>query len=76
MGILLNAVIVVLMAYALPVDMVPILNAVVHLIIFVALQVATNIYYKKQGIWKLVFDKGDVQFGSQNKRLGGRVPNF
>lgn len=60
-GILLNAAIILLMAYLMPIDTVPALNAVVNLVIFVVLQIATNVYYRKQGIWKLVFHSGIVQ---------------
>ncbi len=66
-GILLNAIIIFGMAYLLPVDMVPILNALVNLLIFVALQLITNIYYKKQGIWKLVFHKEAAQWEKQKQ---------
>ncbi len=61
-GILLNAVIVVLMAYFLPIDTVPVLNAVVNFMIFILLQVITSVYYKRQGIWKLVFNENKMRF--------------
>lgn len=58
-GILLNTVVIFLMAYTLPVDTVPILNTVVNLAIFVALQLVTNKLYIDRGIWKLVFQYGN-----------------
>lgn len=54
-GTLFNAVILVVMAYSLPIDIVPILDAMLHIVTFVALQIITNVYYKQQGIWKLIF---------------------
>lgn len=61
-GTLLNSVIILGMAYLLPVDVVPLLNMVVNLLIFVAMQIITNTYYKKQGIWKWVFHKEAAQW--------------
>ena len=54
-GMLINAVLLVYMAYAFPVDRVPLLAAVLHGGTFIILQMITNSYLRKQGIWKLVF---------------------
>lgn len=54
-GILLNAALVFAMAYVLPVDVVPLLNTLVHLIIFVVLQVVTQRLYRRNGIWAMIF---------------------
>jgi hypothetical protein len=58
LGILFNAAIILAMAYLLPVDIVPVLNTIVNFMVFVVLQLVTQYYYRKKGIWKLVFQKG------------------
>ncbi|WPP51941.1 VC0807 family protein [Catalinimonas niigatensis] len=55
-GFLGKAVVLVVMAYSLPVDVVPVLDTVLHIVTFVALQIITHIYYQQQGIWKLIFN--------------------
>lgn len=54
-SMLMNAGIVMLIAYMLPIDIVPVLNTVLNLFFFVMVQIVTHIYYKKQGVWRLVF---------------------
>ena len=56
-GILLNALIIFLMAYFLPVDIVPALSALIHLLIFIALQLISNLYYHKKKVWEILFKK-------------------
>lgn len=55
-GFLCKAIVLVVMAYSLPVDLVPVLDAVLHIVAFVALQLITHMYYQQQGIWKLIFN--------------------
>lgn len=54
-GFLCKAAVLVVMAYSLPIDVVPVLDTVLHIVTFVALQIITNVYYQQQGIWKLIF---------------------
>lgn len=54
-GMLLNACLLVYMAYALPIDKVPLLAALLHGGTFLILQIITNKYLERLGIWKLVF---------------------
>lgn len=56
-GTLLNAIALIYMAYALPVDSVPLLASVLHVITFLVLQLVTNIYLARRGIWKFIFDE-------------------
>jgi hypothetical protein len=49
-----DAVLRVLMAYALPVDEVPGLSGALWPVTFVVLQVITNIYYHRAGLWPLL----------------------
>lgn len=58
-GILINAALVFVMAYILPVDVVPFLNTLVHLIIFVVLQVVTQRLYRRNGIWAMIFMRAE-----------------
>ena len=60
-GTLLDAAILAVMAYTLPIDLVPVLGSVLHLGSFVALQVITHVYYKRQGVWELLFSGGKEQ---------------
>jgi intracellular septation protein A len=51
-ALLLDAVVRVTMAYALPLDVVPGLAGSLWLMTFLALQVITNIYFVRAGLWK------------------------
>jgi hypothetical protein len=53
-GTLADAVVRVIMAYALPVDEVPALGGASWPVTFVVLQVITNIYYHRAGLWPLL----------------------
>ena len=67
-GILFNAALVFGMAYLLPVDVVPLLNTLVHLIIFVVLQVVTQRLYRRNGIWAMIFMRPE---GALSRDRGG-----
>ena len=53
-GLLADAVIRVVMAYALPVDVVPGLGGALWPVTFVVLQVVTNVYYQLAGLNRLL----------------------
>lgn len=51
-GLLADGAVRVLMAYALPVDMVPALAAALWAVTFMVLQVAQHIYFTRAGLWR------------------------
>lgn len=59
-GTLLNAVIIIYFAYALPVDNVPLLVSVLHISTFFVLQLITNTYLNHQGVYQFIFDTKPV----------------
>jgi len=54
LGVSADAVLRVLMAYALPVDVAPALGGLLFPVTFVVLQVITNIYYHRAGLWAVL----------------------
>jgi hypothetical protein len=54
LGSVVDAMIRLLMAITLPVDTVPALNTMLYVVTFVALQVITNVYYHRAGLWMIV----------------------
>jgi hypothetical protein len=57
-AILADAVIRVVMAYALPVGVVPALGGALWPVTFIALQVVTNVYFASSGFWRILRDGG------------------
>jgi ABC-type glycerol-3-phosphate transport system permease component len=53
-GTMADAALRVLMAYALPVDVVPGLNGALWPVTLIALQVITNVYYFRAGLWRIL----------------------
>ncbi|HJP76326.1 MAG TPA: VC0807 family protein [Pseudonocardiaceae bacterium] len=53
-GTVVDAVLRVIMAYTLPVDEVPALGGALWPVTFVVLQVITNIYYHRAGLWRML----------------------
>ena len=53
-AILADAVVRVLMAFALPVGVVPALGGVLWPVTFVILQVITNVYFARSGFWLIL----------------------
>ena len=53
-GSIADAVIRLAMAMTLPVDLVPGLNAILYPATFVALQIVTNVYYHRAGLWGIL----------------------
>lgn len=51
-ALILDAIARVTMAYTLAVDVVPALAASLWLVTFVALQIVTNVYLARRGLWK------------------------
>lgn len=54
LGLGTDAAIRVVMAYALPVHMVPALGGALYPVTFVVLQVVTNVYYHRSGLWTIL----------------------
>lgn len=57
-------------AYTLPVDTVPALNGIQYAVLFVVLQIATNIYYFRAGL----YDPGSAMYGPPAKEQTGAHP--
>ncbi|MBJ7610559.1 MAG: hypothetical protein JF887_14210 [Candidatus Dormibacteraeota bacterium] len=53
-GLLVDAVVRVVMAYALPVAVVPGLGGALYPVTFVVLQVVTNVYYHRSGLYRIL----------------------
>jgi len=53
-ALLADAAIRVAMAYTMPIDLVPALGGALWPVTFIALQVITNIYYYKAGLWRML----------------------
>jgi hypothetical protein len=53
-ALLIDAVIRVVMAYSLPVDVVPGLGGVLWPVTFVLIQVVTNVYYRRAGLYRIL----------------------
>ena len=53
-ALLVDAAIRVVMAYSLPVDIVPGLGAVLWPVTFVLIQVVTNVYYRRAGLYRIL----------------------
>jgi hypothetical protein len=56
-ALVLDAALKVLMAYALPVDIVPGLSVALWLFTFLALQVITNVYFMRCGLWLILLGR-------------------
>lgn len=54
LGSVADAVIRLVMAMTLPVDVVPGLNAILYPTTFIVLQVVTNVYYHRAGLWTIL----------------------
>jgi hypothetical protein len=54
LALLLDAAIRVAIAYTLPVDQVPGIGAALYPVTFIALQVITNVYYTRAGLYELL----------------------
>jgi hypothetical protein len=63
-GTLLDALTRVLMAYTLPVDLVPALNTALWPATFLLLQVVTNVYFRRAGFWDILHDADDDPEGA------------
>ncbi len=53
-ALLADAVIRVVMAYTLPVDVVPGLGGALWPVTFIMLQVITNVYFWRAGLWRIL----------------------
>jgi hypothetical protein len=58
-AILVDAIIRVIMAYTLPVGLVPGLGGALWPVTFIALQVVTNVYFYRSGFWRILRDGRD-----------------
>ncbi len=56
---LIDAVIRLVMAYTLPVNVVPGLGGALWPVTFIALQVITNIYFARSGLWLILLGQSD-----------------
>lgn len=63
-AILADAVIRLIMAYALPLNVVPVLNGALWPVTFVVLQVVTNVYFIQSGFWRILRDGTAVTLSS------------
>lgn len=59
-AILADAVARLLMAYALPVGVVPALGGALWPVTFIVLQVITNVYFARAGFWRILASGGDA----------------
>ena len=59
--LLLDAVVRVVTAYTLPVDVVPGLNGALWIALVVVLQVVTNIYFHNAGLYRILFDRSPAR---------------
>jgi hypothetical protein len=57
---MIDAVLRVVMAYTLPVDSVPILQLAMFIVTGLVMQVVTNVYYARSGLWRLVREGGST----------------
>lgn len=53
-AILIDAIVRVVMAYTLPINVIPGLGGALWPVTFIALQVATNIYFARSGFWRIL----------------------
>lgn len=76
-GTLIDAIIRLVMAYTLPVNVVPGLGGALWPVTFVALQVITNIYFARSGLWLILLGQPDCsqQPGDPVKPHTGDRPN-
>ncbi|MDQ6874289.1 MAG: hypothetical protein M3042_04385 [Actinomycetota bacterium] len=56
-ALLLDAAVRVAMAYSLPIDSVPAVGGAVWIVTLVALQIITNIYFLRSGLWTVLLGK-------------------
>ena len=54
LALLIDAAIRVLMAYTLPIDLVPALGGALWPVTFIALQVVVNAYFQRAGFWRIL----------------------
>ena len=72
-AILADAIIRVIMAYTLPVGVVPGLGGALWPVTFIALQVVTNVYFYRSGFWRILRDGHDRAAAAQRHRYGTGV---
>ncbi len=75
-ALVLDAAVRVTMAYTLPLDVVPALAGSLWLVTFLALQVITNIYFVRAGLWKMLAatDPDDERGAGSLERMTGIEP--
>jgi hypothetical protein len=75
-ALFLDAAVRVTMAYTLPIDVVPALAGSLWLVTFLALQLITNIYFVRAGLWKMIAEthKGDGRGPDSVERMTGIEP--
>ena len=58
-ALLIDAAVRVAMAYTLPIDSVPGLSGALWIVTLVALQIITNIYFLRSGLWTVLLGEAD-----------------
>jgi hypothetical protein len=72
LALLVDAAIRVVMAYTLPVDLVPGLGGALWPVTFVVLQVITNVYFARAGFWLIL--RGEMSFTGPYRLMRWPVP--
>jgi hypothetical protein len=62
--LLLDAVVRVATAYTLPIDVVPGFNGALWIALVLVLQIVTNVYFHRAGLYRILFDRSAVRSGS------------
>jgi hypothetical protein len=62
--LLADAAMRVVTAYTLPIDVVPALNGALWIGLVMVLQVATNVYFHRAGLYRILFDRSPVRSNS------------
>jgi hypothetical protein len=56
---LFDAVLRVVMAYTLPINSVPMMHLVMFIVTGLLMQVVTNVYYTRAGLWRLIWEASE-----------------
>jgi hypothetical protein len=73
---MLDAVLRVVIAYTMPIDAVPGTQLALFIITLLLMQVVTNVYYARAGLWTLIRDGGTNHDAESTQQRGtGREPD-
>jgi hypothetical protein len=73
-ALLVDAAIRVAMAYTLPIGLVPALSGALWPVTFIGLQVITNIYFYRAGLWSILRRHSTVADSAFTRTIRGKTP--